>query len=34
MRNLKGNLITAGTWVIVLLFFFPVFWMFINAFKS
>ena len=34
MRNLKGSLVTAGTWVIVLMFFFPVFWMFINAFKS
>jgi sorbitol/mannitol transport system permease protein len=34
MRKLKGNLITALTWGIVLAFFFPVFWMFINAFKS
>ena len=34
MRNFKGSLITTFTWVIVILFFFPVFWMFINAFKS
>jgi sorbitol/mannitol transport system permease protein len=34
MRKLKGSLITTLTWVIVVLFFFPVFWMFINAFKS
>ena len=34
MRKIKGSLITVATWVIVLMFFFPVFWMFINAFKS
>ena len=29
----KSKLITAFTWVLVLLFFFPVFWMFVNGFK-
>lgn len=29
----KGAVITAFTWVLVLLFFFPVFWMFVNGFK-
>lgn len=30
----KSPLITVATWVLVLLFFFPVFWMALNAFKS
>lgn len=30
----KATIITTLTWVLVLLFFFPVFWMFLNAFKS
>ncbi len=30
----KGSLLTLFTWILVLLFFFPVFWMFLNAFKS
>ncbi|MEY4310113.1 MAG: hypothetical protein RLZ71_39 [Actinomycetota bacterium] len=34
MRKFKGSLITVGTWLLVLAFFFPVFWMFLNAFKS
>lgn len=34
MRRLKGSLLTALTWVLVLTFFFPVLWMFINSFKS
>lgn len=29
----KGALISLATWVLVLLFFFPVFWMFVNGFK-
>jgi sorbitol/mannitol transport system permease protein len=29
----KGTLITLITWVLVLIFFFPVFWMFVNGFK-
>ncbi|PKW26832.1 carbohydrate ABC transporter permease [Phycicoccus duodecadis] len=29
----KGNLVTVLTWVLVLVFFFPVFWMFLNGFK-
>jgi sorbitol/mannitol transport system permease protein len=29
----KASLITLFTWVLVLLFFFPVFWMFVNGFK-
>lgn len=33
-RAAKGSLITVFTWILVLLFFFPVFWMFLNAFKS
>ncbi len=32
-RSMKGVLITAGTWVLVLAFFFPVLWMFLNGFK-
>lgn len=32
-RTLKGSLVTALTWVLVLIFFFPVFWMVINGFK-
>jgi sorbitol/mannitol transport system permease protein len=34
MRKIKASLITLLTWVLVLLFFFPVAWMFINSFKS
>lgn len=34
MRKFKGSLITIGTWLLVLAFFFPVFWMIINAFKT
>jgi sorbitol/mannitol transport system permease protein len=34
MRKFKNSLITSLTWLIVIIFFFPVFWMFINAFKS
>ena len=30
----KGSLLTIVTWILVLMFFFPVFWMFLNAFKS
>ena len=30
----KAGVITAVTWILVLLFFFPVFWMALNAFKS
>lgn len=29
----KNALINIGTWILVLLFFFPVFWMFVNGFK-
>lgn len=32
--KLRGSLVTILTWVLVLLFFFPVFWMFLNGFKS
>jgi sorbitol/mannitol transport system permease protein len=32
-NKLRGTLISILTWVLVLLFFFPVFWMFINGFK-
>lgn len=32
--KLRGALITAFTWVLVLIFFFPVFWMFVNGFKK
>ena len=32
--KVSGTLITIMTWVLVLLFFFPVLWMFLNAFKS
>lgn len=34
IRGSKSALLTAATWVLVLLFFFPVAWMFLNAFKS
>lgn len=34
MRRIKSSLITALTWLLVVLFFFPVAWMFINSFKS
>lgn len=30
----RGSIITFVTWILVLLFFFPVFWMGLNAFKS
>ena len=30
----KASIITTVTWILVILFFFPVFWMFLNAFKS
>ena len=29
----KGSLVTVLTWALVLVFFFPVFWMFLNGFK-
>ena len=29
----KGSLVTVLTWALVLIFFFPVFWMFLNGFK-
>lgn len=32
--RIKATLITTVTWILVLLFFFPVFWMALNAFKS
>lgn len=32
-RSVKGGLVTALTWVLVLVFFFPVFWMILNGFK-
>ena len=32
-RTVRGGLVTALTWVLVLVFFFPVFWMIINGFK-
>ncbi len=32
-RAAKNTLINLGTWVLVLVFFFPVFWMFLNGFK-
>lgn len=31
--RLKSGLVTTGTWVLVLVFFFPVFWMVLNGFK-
>ena len=34
MRRFKASAVTTLTWVIVALFFFPVLWMFMNAFKS
>lgn len=34
MRKFKSTLITGFTWLLVLAFFFPVLWMFINSFKS
>ena len=33
-HKLRGTLITVFTWVLVLAFFFPVFWMILNGFKS
>ena len=30
----RGSVVTFVTWILVLLFFFPVFWMGLNAFKS
>jgi sorbitol/mannitol transport system permease protein len=32
-NSIRGSLITVGTWILVLIFFFPVFWMFLNGFK-
>jgi len=32
-RSAKNTLINIGTWLLVLIFFFPVFWMFVNGFK-
>ena len=32
-KSLKNALIDIGTWILVLVFFFPVFWMFVNGFK-
>jgi sorbitol/mannitol transport system permease protein len=32
--KLRASLLTIFTWILVLAFFFPVFWMFLNAFKS
>lgn len=34
MRTVKGRIISAATWILALTYFFPVFWMFVNAFKS
>lgn len=34
MHKVRGGLITAGTWVLVLLFFFPVAWMVFTSLKS
>ena len=34
MRKLRGSLLTAVTWVIALLFFFPVAWMVFTSFKT
>ncbi|MES2092334.1 MAG: carbohydrate ABC transporter permease [Actinomycetota bacterium] len=34
MRNVRSTLITAATWVIAVLFFFPVAWMVFTSFKS
>ena len=31
--KLQGSLVTLLTWVLVLIFFFPVFWMVLNGFK-
>ncbi len=33
-KSLKKSLIDIGTWVLVLVFFFPVLWMFLNGFKA
>ena len=33
-RRTRGSVVTFVTWILVLLFFFPVFWMGLNAFKS
>jgi sorbitol/mannitol transport system permease protein len=32
-RSVQGSLVTLGTWLLVLVFFFPVFWMVLNGFK-
>ena len=32
-RSAKGALTTLATWILVLVFFFPVLWMFLNGFK-
>jgi sorbitol/mannitol transport system permease protein len=34
MKTVKGRIITFITWVLAVTYFFPVFWMFINSFKS
>ncbi len=34
MRKLKGTLITTMTWVLVLMFFFPIAWMVFTSFKT
>jgi sorbitol/mannitol transport system permease protein len=34
MRSAKASLITFITWIIAVTYFFPVLWMFINAFKT
>ncbi|GGN07438.1 sugar ABC transporter permease [Terrabacter tumescens] len=32
-RSARGALVTLATWILVLVFFFPVLWMFLNGFK-
>lgn len=34
MRRLRDTIITTATWVLVLLFFFPIAWMIVTSFKS
>jgi len=34
MKKIKASLLTTFTWILVLAFFFPAGWMFINSFKS
>ena len=33
-RKVGGYLVTLLTWVLVLVFFFPVLWMFVTSFKT